>query len=174
MGVSRSFSRQFFYPPIRFSPNRGIFFNSPEKFKISEELKMKRPYRTRDGKIVVIETKPEVAEQLDCLERREASARRKARRHNESSIEERYEQTGWEFADRNANIEANYIEREEKEMLATAIKNLTEKQQRLIRLYYYKNKTESEIAREFGISHQAISKQLAKIHKAIIKFFEKF
>jgi len=65
-------------------------------------------------------------------------------------------------------------EREEAEALLAAAAVLPEKQRRLVRLYYYEEKTVEEIGRLFGVSHQAISQQLAVIKNKLKKYLDKY
>ena len=132
---------------------------------------METQYKTAGGKAAEA-VSPEVAEQLGIFRRQEASARRKARRHNEASLDEIYEQTGWEPTDTTVDIEENYEEREEKETLIAAISKLSDKQRRLVRLYYYEKKTETEIARLFGVNQSNVHRQLETVHKALKKYFD--
>lgn len=134
---------------------------------------MKTDYKTADNKTIEIEVKVEVSEILVTFERQDASARRKARRHNEASIEAFKDKTGWEPTS-TVDIETEYAEREEQEALSAAIAKLGEKQRRLVRLRYYENKTNEEIARELGVSRPAVTQQFGTIHKELKKFFEKF
>lgn len=131
-------------------------------------------YRFSNGQKVEVEvdTTIEAAEVLVTLERQDASSRRKARRHNEASVEEMHEQTGWEAIDESQNIEAEFEEREEKETLLQAVAQLSKKQQRLVQLYYYEEKSFTEIATILGIDRRNVSRQLETIHKQLKNFFK--
>ena len=67
-------------------------------------------------------------------------------------------------------IENGYMGIEEKDAFFSLIAQLNEKQQRLIRLYYFDGKTVIEIGEILGISHQAVSKQLKKIKTVLKKY----
>ena len=117
-------------------------------------------------KYVEVETDNEaVAEQLAYFKRREESERRKSRRRNEASIDALREETGWEPPDTSVNIALRFEEREEKKALLAAISRLSDKQQLLVRLYYYEEKTMLEIAQEFSVTKMAISQQLMTVHR---------
>lgn len=67
---------------------------------------------------------------------------------------------------------AEIEENEESEALIAAA-GLSEKQKRLVRLYYIEEKTVCEIAVILGISQPAVSQQLTTIKTALKKYFEK-
>ena len=135
---------------------------------------METPYRLAGGRIVEVETGAETAEQLAVFERKERSERRKARRRKDVSIEVLYEETGWELTDITVNIEADYIAKEERESLAAAVSGLSEKHRRLVRLKFYEQKTDAEIASLLGISRPAVTQQLGTIKTVLKKLLEKF
>lgn len=80
-----------------------------------------------------------------------------------------------EIEDKEFNLETKYIEKEtlkeEKQKLYKAISNLSENEQIIIKMLYFENKTLSEVAEIFNVSHQAISKQKQKIIKKLKLFF---
>jgi len=133
---------------------------------------MKKDYTTANGKTVEVEVTAQVGEILVQFGREDDNASRRARWRNEASVEGMNEETGWEPTDTAVDIEADYEEREEKATLAAAVAGLPEKQRRLVRLRYCEDKTVEEIGRLLGASKQAVSKQLATIHKALKKYFE--
>lgn len=55
------------------------------------------------------------------------------------------------------------------EQLCEAIRNLTEEEQHLIHRYYYYEQSETELAKVYGISQQAVSKRLQKVLKKLRK-----
>lgn len=69
-------------------------------------------------------------------------------------------------SDDNSDIILSYIEDYIKENMSTLNKNI-------IKLYFYENKTMTEIASEFNISQQAISKRIGKIREMIRNFYDK-
>jgi RNA polymerase sigma factor (sigma-70 family) len=132
---------------------------------------MKTPYEFRDGKTAEIEVSSAVAEVLAGFAREDENEARNKRRRNEASIEAMYEETGWEAVDTTVNIEADYIASEEKETLLTAVEQLSEKQQRLVWLYYYEEKSSYEIATILGINQSNVIRQLETISKVLKKYF---
>ncbi|MCL2751445.1 MAG: sigma-70 family RNA polymerase sigma factor [Firmicutes bacterium] len=135
---------------------------------------MKSPYKFYDGKTSELEVNPAVAELLADFEREDENEARKARWRKEISLDALYEETEWEPTDTTVHIEADYIAKEEKETLLAGVAGLSEKQRRLVRLYYYEEKTECEIAAILGVSQQAVSQQLSTIKTALKKYFDKF
>ena len=134
---------------------------------------MKTPYKLSDGQAPELEVNPAVAKLLADFAREDRNAARNERRRKEVSIEAMYEETGWEPADTSVNIETEYIANEETEILLAAVSRLSEKQQRLIRLRYYEEKTVTEIAVILNIHHSNVVRQLETIHKQLKKYFEK-
>lgn len=133
---------------------------------------MKQSYKLSDGKIAEIEVNSAVAELLANFKREDENAARKYRSRKEVSIEAMKEETGWEPTDTTVNIEAEYIAREEKQILLASLMHLSDKQRRLIQLYYYDEKNFTEIAAILGINRRSVSKQLETIHKKLKIIFD--
>ncbi|MCL2061141.1 MAG: sigma-70 family RNA polymerase sigma factor [Firmicutes bacterium] len=133
---------------------------------------MKTPYKL-NGNLTEIEVNEEVAETLADFHREEKNYARKERWRKEVSIEALYAETGWEPQDETVDILGDYLAKEEVATLRCAIKQLNEKQQRLVQLYYYEQKTMPQIAKQLGVSKMAISKQLSVVHKDLKNIFEK-
>ncbi len=70
------------------------------------------------------------------------------------------------------DIEESLVEKIEKEELHKAIKKLTKDEQELIYLHYFENRSETELAKVYGISQQAISKKIRKIREKIKKLLK--
>ena len=135
---------------------------------------MKSPYKFVDGQAVEIEVNSAVAEQLAVFAREDENAACKKRWRNEISLDALHEETEWELTDAAVDIESDYFVREETEFLQTAIKKLSEKQQRLIQLYYYEEKKLREIAVILGIHFSCVQRQLETIHKRLKEIFNDF
>lgn len=135
---------------------------------------MKTTYTLVDGKTVEIEVSAELAKTLADFIREDKNEARKYRWRKEVSIEALKDETGWEPTDTAADIEMVLIVDEERQTLLAAVSRLSDKQRRLIQLYYYEEKTMSQIASEIGVSRMAISKQLATIHKKLKTLLENF
>ena len=63
------------------------------------------------------------------------------------------------------------LQNENEKQVHNAMAALSDKQKRLVQAVFYEGKSLREIARQVGISHQALSKQLATVYKKIKKFF---
>ena len=74
------------------------------------------------------------------------------------------------------NAEQKLVEaetrKEEHEKLHKAIKQLNEKQQKLIQLVFFEGKTQREVAIIFGVQEAAISKYLARTYAILKKIME--
>ena len=85
-----------------------------------------------------------------------------------------FKEQGLEIADPQADLESEYIRREETQRLREACALLSPVQQELLKLFFIENKGQAEIASIMGVSQQAISKAIAKIKDLIKKYFENF
>ena len=65
------------------------------------------------------------------------------------------------------SVEEMLIDKIEKEELHKAIKKLTKEEQELIYFHYFENRSETDLAKAYGISQQAISKKIRKIREKI-------
>ena len=77
------------------------------------------------------------------------------------------------LSDPNSNVEAEVQARYFTEKLRTALSELTDDERILITLHYYKDISESELAKKYGISQQAISKRIKKIREKLKSIIEK-
>ena len=80
-------------------------------------------------------------------------------------------ENGIDFASPAADLLSVLIQQEDEKQIHRAMAALSDKQKRLVQAVFYEGKSLREIARQVGISHQALSKQLATIYKKIKKFF---
>ena len=80
-------------------------------------------------------------------------------------------ENGINFASPAADLLSVLIQQEDEKQIHRAMAALSDKQKRLVQAVFYEGKSLREIARQVGISHQALSKQLATIYKKIKKFF---
>ena len=80
-------------------------------------------------------------------------------------------ENGIDFASPAADLLSVLIQQEDEKQIHKAMATLSDKQKRLVQAVFYEGKSLREIARQVGISHQALSKQLATIYKKIKKFF---
>ena len=132
---------------------------------------MKKTYTFANGKTAELEVNSAVAELLADFQREDENEARKSRWRKEVSIEAMYEETGWEPPDTTVDIEADYIAQEEKDTLLAAIAGLTEKQRRVVQLYYYEEKSIPAIAKELGVKKQSVHECLEWAIKKLKKYF---
>ena len=82
---------------------------------------------------------------------------------------------GFDAADPNTDIERELVEREEKQEIKVkvqaAIAQLTPRQQEMVRLYYYEEKTEKEIADILGIKQPTVSEAIKGALERMKKYF---
>lgn len=77
---------------------------------------------------------------------------------------------GIDFTDIAADPVAAVEMREDEERIHNAITHLSDKQRALLEKVFNQNMSLREIERQTGISHQALSQQLATIYKKLKKF----
>ncbi len=85
-----------------------------------------------------------------------------------------FKEQGLEIADARADLESDYIRREEMQTLKDAYSTLSPVQRKLFRLFFIENEGQAEIAAIMGVSQPAICKAIAKIKAVIKNYFEKF
>ena len=86
-----------------------------------------------------------------------------------------FEEEGAELEIENSkyDVEQNYIAEEEKQELYAAIAKLTPRQQQLVKLIYFDDKSQEEVATTFGRSQCTISLTLKKAVENLKKLLEK-
>lgn len=70
------------------------------------------------------------------------------------------------------NLEEDLMDKLECEELHKAIRKLTKEEQELVYFHYFKNQSETDIAKVYGVSQQAISKKMRKIREKIKKILK--
>ena len=126
-------------------------------------------YVFADGTTSEIEVTDEVyALHLQLLQEEKRNHWRETRRHISLDY---LNENGIDFASPAADLLSVLIQQEDEKQIHKAIAALSDKQKRLVQAVFYEGKSLREIARQAGISHQALSKQLATIYKKIKKFF---
>jgi len=128
-------------------------------------------------KTIEVEVTDEFEKEYQILKRKEWR-NTKAKQRNENYSLDFLNETGIQFIDENSNIEEIYFEKENRMLtqkriktLHTAMKSLSPKQQKIVELAFYKNKTHSEIGQAMGVSKQSIQQQMQTIYKKLKKFF---
>lgn len=125
-------------------------------------------YEFADGTTSEIEVTDEVYalhEQLANEEKR--NNKRETRRHISLTY---FDNLGIEFESNAADPFSALIRREDEERIHKAISKLSNKQRALLEKVFNQNMSLREIARQTGVSHQALSKQLATIYRKLKKF----
>lgn len=126
-------------------------------------------YEFADGTTSEIEVTDEiyaVYEQLANEEKR--NNKRETRRHTSLYY---FTDMGIDFADENAaDPFTALIRREDEERIHKAMEKLSIKQRALLHKVFDENLSLREIARQTGVTHQALSKQIAVIYKKLKKF----
>ena len=126
-------------------------------------------YHFSDGTTSEIEVTDEFYTQYaELVQQEKRNHWKETRRH--ISLENLNE-NGIDFASPAADPLSVLIQQEDEKQIHNAIAALSDKQKRLVQAVFYEGKSLREIARQAGISHQALSKQLATVYKKIKKFF---
>ncbi|MBR2330112.1 MAG: sigma-70 family RNA polymerase sigma factor [Clostridia bacterium] len=126
-------------------------------------------YKFNDGTTKEISVTDELyALHLELLQEEKRNHWKETRRH--ISLEYLMEQ-GVDIADHDSGDPLSaLIEKTDDERIKTALSYLSDKQRSLIEKVFYNDLSLREIARQTGISHQALSQQLATIYKKLKKF----
>ncbi len=125
---------------------------------------MKIKYESVTGEIIEIDVPSEVAEV--CIKIEESirnQDRRETRRHVPLSV---LEAKGVQVSE-NTDIENHIIEVQKIEQLQEALKMLLSEQQKLIFKVFFCEKSIAEIAKEEGVTRQAIYERLNKIYRKL-------
>lgn len=126
-------------------------------------------YVFADGTTSEIEVSDEIyALHLQLLQEEKRNHWRETRRHTSLNY---LMELGVDFADIAADPFAAAVLREDdEERIHNAIKHLSDKQRALLEKVFNQNMSLREIARQTGVSHQALSKQIAVIYKKLKKY----
>jgi RNA polymerase sigma factor (sigma-70 family) len=125
-------------------------------------------YYFTDGTASAVEVSEEWLAILTATDKREKNNNR---RHTRRHISLDYMNT----FDLDAEAEGSdpyetLLKKEDENNVRKAVNLLSEKQRELVEKVFFAEKSLREIARETGISHQALSKQMAVIYKNLRKF----
>ena len=126
-------------------------------------------YKFNDGTTKEISITDELyALHLELLQEEKRNHWKETRRH--ISLDYLMEQ-GADIADHDSGDPLSaLIEKTNDERIKTALSYLSDKQRSLIEKVFYNDLSLREIARQTGVSHQALSQQLATIYKKLKKF----
>lgn len=98
-------------------------------------------------------------------------------RERYASLDEMYEETGYEPADDNPNPEEQFIESERqaeiKKQVHKALRQLNPRQQAMVQMVFFEDKSQDEVAEYFGIGKQAVSNAMQRIYAVLKKILEK-
>lgn len=98
-------------------------------------------------------------------------------RERYASLDEMYEESGFEPADDSPTPEEQFIESERqaeiKEQVHKAIRQLNPRQQTMVQMVFFEDKSQDEVAEHFGINKQAVSNAMQRIYDALKKILEK-
>ena len=125
-------------------------------------------YKFNDGSIKQVSVTDELyALHLELLQEEKRNHWKETRRH--ISLDYLMEQ-GADIADhRDGDPLSALIAKTDDERIHKAISSLSDKQRALIEKVFYNDLSLREIARQTGVSHQALSQQLATIYKKLKK-----
>ena len=126
-------------------------------------------YKFNDGTTKEISVTDELyALHLELLQEEKRNHWKETRRH--ISLEYLIEH-GADIADHDGGDPLSaLIEKTDDERIKNALSYLSDKQRALIEKVFYNDLSLREIARQTGVSHQALSQQLATIYKKLKKF----
>ncbi len=126
-------------------------------------------YEFSDGTTSEIEVSDELyALHLQLLQEEKRNHWKETRRHISLNY---LNELGVDFADGNADPLSALIRQEDDERIHKAMALLSDKQRALLEKVFYGNMSLREIERQTGVSHQALSGQLATIYKKLKKLF---
>lgn len=125
-------------------------------------------YTFADGTTNEVEVKDELyALHLQLVQEEKRNHWRETRRHTSLNY---LMELGVDFTDTAADPVAAVELREDDERIHKAIAALSDKQRALLEKVFNQNMSLREIERQTGVSHQALSQQLATIYKKLKKF----
>lgn len=125
-------------------------------------------YTFADGTTSEIEVTDEIyAVHIELANEEKRNNKRETRRHTSLTY---FDDLGIEFESNAADPLSVLIRRDDEERIHNAIKRLTDKQRELLKKVFNQNMSLREIERQTGVTHQALSKQIAVIYKKLKKF----
>lgn len=125
-------------------------------------------YEFNDGSKQTITVTDEFYTQYQELLRQEKrNTKRETRRHVSLNY---LNDSGIDFADDTIDPCMQFLQKEQNTKIKHVLSKLKDKQKILLYQVVFENKSLHKIARETGISHQALSQQLATIFKKLKKF----
>ena len=140
-------------------------------------MKKKVTYKLEQTKSIIVEV--ETAEQEQKIKEFNRDFERIDRQNRRiiaktDSLEQMYEETGYEVVDDTASPEEQYEQKELKETIAKAMEGLTEKQKIVIYKTFWEQKTFREIGKEMGINFKTVAEILEAAKKKLKKILKNF
>ena len=140
-------------------------------------MKKKVAYKLEKTKSIIVEV--ETVEQEQKIKEFNRDFERIDRQNRRiiaktDSLEQMYEETGYEVVDDSTSPEEQYEQKELKATIAKAMEGLTEKQKIVIYKTFWEEKTLREISRELNVHHSSIEEIYSLAMKKLKKYFEKF
>jgi len=129
---------------------------------------MKINYKFVTGEVIEIEVEDAIGESVAELESKTYKLDRKETRRHKSYSDDNDKRDI--FMDDSVDVEEDALRRVENARLMDALKKLLPQQRELVQKVFFEGVSETEIAREMGVSQQAISKQLKAIYIKLKKF----
>lgn len=135
---------------------------------------MKISYRFVKGQAVVIEVDEDLGNVIIDLRHKESNNNRKETRRRH--LIPKNKDTGEEIsideflADKSKCVEEDVLNKIENERLRQAMERLLPEQRELLIKVYYQNNKLIDLAKEYGVSFQAIQNRLKKIYEKLKKF----
>lgn len=143
-------------------------------------MKKKVYYKLNRYQVTKVEVETAEQEQAVKMLNRDTDRFAKAEdtyRERYASLDEMYEETGYEPADDSPTPEEQFIESERqaeiKKQVHKAIRQLKPRQQAMVQMVFFEDKSQDEVAEHFGINKQAVSNAMQRIYAALKKFLEK-
>ena len=138
-------------------------------------MKKKVIYKVTDKYAIEVEVKNNYEEQVvKNLNKNLETAERQNRRKKCVSLDYLYESVGFEVIDKSLSSEELYEKQMMYKKIHEAIETLTEKQKKVIHMYFWENKTIREIALELGVYFTTVEESYQAALKKIRKYFNKF
>lgn len=103
--------------------------------------------------------------------------KREVRHESIYSLDELTEKKGFDVEDPTQSIEAQIIEAEDRQeknkKLYAAIKKLNPRQKEMVHMVFFKEMSQDEVAKHFGITKSSVSDAMRRIYASLKKFLEK-
>jgi RNA polymerase sigma factor (sigma-70 family) len=136
-----------------------------------KEQSMMIKYEFVTGETLELEVSEGIGEFVLALDQEMKNNNRRETRRRETTRWEKDKQEGW--VDLSVDVEEEVTAKEDRDMLYFALTQLKTQQRELIGKIFYQGFSETAVAKEKGVSQQAISKQLKVITKHLKKFLER-